>query len=64
MINHGSLAWPLTELLREDNFHWRQEAEAAFQALKVAMTRIPILALQDFCKPFIVETDASGTGIG
>ena len=28
------------------------------------MTQLPVLALQNFSKPFIVETGASGTGIG
>ena len=32
--------------------------------LKVAITNIPVLAMPNFQQEFIVETDASGTGIG
>ena len=64
VANYGSIAWPLTELLKKDNFKWGPRANAAFQALKTSMSHSPILALLDLSRPFIVETDASGIGIG
>ena len=64
VANYGSIAWPLIELLKKDNFKWEPQADAAFLALKTAISRCPILALPNFSRPFIGETDASCIGIG
>jgi hypothetical protein len=60
----GKIAQPLTDLLKRDNFHWNQMSTNAFEALKHALTSAPVLQLPDFSKTFIVETDASGCGLG
>lgn len=38
--------------------------KVAFEQLKLAMSSVPMLAVADFSRPFIIETDASGVGLG
>lgn len=63
--NFGIIAKPLTSLLKKHAvFVWTDVQESAFQSLKQALSSAPVLALPDFHKPFAIETDASGTGVG
>ncbi|CAJ2661631.1 unnamed protein product [Trifolium pratense] len=60
----GKIAKPLTDMLKRDNFVWSSDSTNAFTQLKQALISAPLLSLPDFSKKFIVETDASGKGIG
>lgn len=60
----ATIAGPLTDLLQKNAFTWTDLATSAFLILKSSLTSAPILHLPDFSKPFIIETNASGQGIG
>ena len=62
--NYGRIAAPLTTLLKKDAFSWTPEATKAFEQLKNAMCRAPVLATPDFTKKLIVECDSWGNRIG
>ena len=61
---YGTIAAPLTQLLKKGSFKWTEEAEEAFMKLKNSMMSLPVLALPDFSIPFEIETDASWYEIG
>jgi hypothetical protein len=62
---YSHIARPL-HILTEKNrvFYWTQEAQEAFEKLKIALTSSPILAYPDPEGDFILDTDASNHGIG
>ncbi|KAK3532671.1 hypothetical protein QTP86_027655 [Hemibagrus guttatus] len=64
--NYSSIAHPLISLLRNKpkSLAWSPAAEKAFNLLKKAFTIAPLLVHPDPNKPFIVEVDASTTGVG
>ncbi|XP_016475665.1 putative mitochondrial protein AtMg00860 [Nicotiana tabacum] len=57
---YGAICGPLHDLLKKDGYAWNSEATAAFEKLKQTLVSAPVLAMPDFSKPFLVETDASG----
>ena len=61
----AKVARPLHALTKKNMpFLWTIECETAFNALKGLLTNTPVLAFPDFAKPFILETDTSGVGLG
>ncbi|KAG5881440.1 hypothetical protein JTB14_030562 [Gonioctena quinquepunctata] len=56
---------PLTELLKKNaKFVWTPRQEAALREVKEHLISAPVMACPNFDLPFIVQTDASGYGIG
>ena len=65
--NYAEIAVPLTDLTKKNQpnqVQWGDAQQHAFDTLRDLLTRAPILRLPDFSKPFIIQTDASDTGIG
>ena len=61
----SKLANPLYALTRKNiEFSWGQTQEEAFQNLKQLLMQTPVLAFPNFDQEFILETDASGAGLG
>ena len=67
----ANIATPLYDLTSGENKDKKsehldlpQEAWEAFDRLKAACLQAPILAFPDFDKPFLLEMDASGKGLG
>lgn len=63
MKGYGLISKPLIDLLKKEGFHWSPTTQGAFDRLRNAMASAPILALPDFTKEFVVETNASSEGI-
>jgi hypothetical protein len=62
--NFFTVAAPLTALLKKEAFRWNDATAQAFRALQQALTMAPVLQLPDFDRDFIVECNASGSGVG
>ncbi len=61
----ADVAAPLREYTRKSHpFEWSPAAEDAFQRLKLALIKRPILGYPDPDGPFALDTDASNLGIG
>ncbi|GKF12285.1 putative reverse transcriptase domain-containing protein [Tanacetum coccineum] len=61
----SKIAKSLTILTQKSKtFDWGEEQELAFQTLKDKLCNVPILALPDEPKDFVVYYDASGIGLG
>ncbi|KAK2895639.1 hypothetical protein Q8A73_015127 [Channa argus] len=61
----ATIAGPLHRVTEKGRrFEWSEACSRAFQRLKVDLSEAPVLAYPDPQQPFIVDTDASGVGIG
>jgi hypothetical protein len=65
--HYDDIARPLVNLTKKKEpktVQWTPECDHAFKKLKECLTRAPILVTPDFSKPFLLQTDASKSGIG
>ena len=63
--NFSRVAGPLHALTKKGiAFVWTPECHSAFQQLKQLLTTAPLLVYPQFDRPFMLETDASGSGLG
>lgn len=63
--NFSTTAFPLTNLTRKNQkFVWSEQCEECFKSLKNALISAPVLSYPTRDDPFILDTDASGYGIG
>ena len=61
----SQVAVPLYALTRKDTpYQWNENCQQTFEQLKEMLIKAPVLAFPDFKHDFILETDASGTGLG
>ena len=61
---YAHITAPPTNLLKKNSFQWSEEARKCFESLKKFMTTTLVLTTPNFLKPFVIECDASGFGIG
>jgi hypothetical protein len=63
--HYGVISRPLTTLLKKGSpFVWTPDVQKAFDLVKCALTIVPVLALPDFNKQFVIETYACNVWIG
>ena len=61
----ANTARPLHQLTKKSaKFQWTDDCQTAFETLRDRLITAPILAYPDFTKDFILDTDASGFGMG
>lgn len=61
----SSILAPITSLLKKNSkFVWNDNCANAFRKIKELLVKAPVLTCPDYSKPFVVQTDASGYGIG
>ena len=56
---------PIYDLTKKESTRdWTEKHDKILEEMKERLTTAPILATPKFGRPFILETDASGTAIG
>lgn len=61
----SAIVTPITALTKKNfKFNWTPNCETAFRRIKELLVTAPILSCPDYSKEFVIQTDASGYGIG
>ncbi|KAL6419486.1 hypothetical protein ACFW04_011371 [Cataglyphis niger] len=65
IANFSTIAAPLTNLTKKNaKWKWGVEKTTAFRELKKTLMSAPVLACPDFARRFVLQTDASTSGLG
>ena len=64
IAGYSSVIAPLAKLTSSEEFTFDEKEREAFQFLKNALCKAPVLAIPDDSKPYTLITDASGFGCG
>ena len=63
--DYATIVSPLSQLLKKkQRWVWSCEQQEAFDKVRRCLVEAPILACPDFEVPFMLQTDASNTGLG
>ncbi len=62
--SYAEVTTPLRKLLKQGEWNWSKECQAAFEKLKELVTSAPTLAHFDIDMPIYVTCDASGNALG
>lgn len=63
--NFSAVSAPITDLLGNNGkLVWTPAAQVAFDELKTKLTSAPVLTHPDFSRAFVIQCDASITGVG
>lgn len=55
---------PLPRLTEHaEDFKWTPDCQTAFETLRCLLVSVPVLAFPNFHRPFVLDTNASNTGI-
>jgi transposase InsO family protein len=66
--DYSAVMTPISDLLKGDRTNvaiiWTEEADKALREIKERLISAPVLSPPDFDQPFVVQTDASDSGVG
>ena len=62
--HYSTLCSPLWEMVKENSLDWTESRRDSFHTLREALAKDATLAYFDPNEPTVVQTDASGTGLG